>query len=392
MNERTVQLDIPLLLPDIEDVQDACIARLEESLQNRRGIRRVHVKADTDSPQLCLHFDPNLLALAAVRRLALAAGSDFTDRYRHEQMPFAGLDAADAALTLQAALNALPGMLHASVSYAAGLAYVAYNGERLDRTTIARTLRSWGARIVGPVRSQSGRVIAPAPAPEELAAAARTGVATEEAEPDHGAVPAFLPRWMQERWTLILVGLAQDNTLSRVMQMVAEAQSQQSPTQQFTQRFTARFVPAVLVFVALVIVVPPQLGWMTLPASFYRAMLLLIAASPCALALGTPASVLAGIAQAARNGVLIKGGVHLENLGSLNVMAFDKTGTLTEGKFKVTDIVPLTERIPTSCYASPAPWSSNPITPWRWRWCGRCRRKGWLCPRRTVWRMWPAAA
>jgi Cd2+/Zn2+-exporting ATPase len=135
--------------------------------------------------------------------------------------------------------------------------------------------------------------------------------------------------------------LAQDNTLSRVMQMVAEAQEQQSPTQQFTQRFTAKFVPGVLVFVLLVIVVPPLTGWMSWQDSFYRAMLLLVAASPCALALGTPASVLAGIAQAARNGVLIKGGVHLENLGSLKVMAFDKTGTLTEGKFKVTDMVSL---------------------------------------------------
>jgi len=70
-------------------------------------------------------------------------------------------------------------------------------------------------------------------------------------------------------------------------------------------------------------------------------MLLLVAASPCALALGTPAAVLAGIAQAARNGVLIKGGAHLENLGALQVMAFDKTGTLTEGSFTVTDIVSL---------------------------------------------------
>jgi Cd2+/Zn2+-exporting ATPase len=135
--------------------------------------------------------------------------------------------------------------------------------------------------------------------------------------------------------------LAKDNTLSRVMEMVAEAQEQTSPTQQFTQRFTAKFVPAVLLLVLLVIVVPPLLDWMPLRDSFYRAMLLLVAASPCALAIGTPASVLAGIAQAARNGVLIKGGVHLENLGSLRVMAFDKTGTLTEGDFKVTDIVPL---------------------------------------------------
>jgi Cd2+/Zn2+-exporting ATPase len=78
---------------------------------------------------------------------------------------------------------------------------------------------------------------------------------------------------------------------------------------------------------------------MPLGQSFYRAMLLLVAASPCALAIGTPAAVLAGVGQAARNGVLIKGGMHLENLGNSKVMAFDKTGTLTEGRFQVTDIV-----------------------------------------------------
>ncbi len=140
--------------------------------------------------------------------------------------------------------------------------------------------------------------------------------------------------------------LAKDNTLSRVMELVAEAQSQQSPTQQFTQKFTAKFVPTVLVLVVLLAAVPPIFGWMTFADSFYRAMLLLIAASPCALALGTPATVLSGIAQAARNGVLIKGGVHLENLGSIQVMAFDKTGTLTEGKFKITDIIPVNDTSP----------------------------------------------
>jgi Cd2+/Zn2+-exporting ATPase len=134
--------------------------------------------------------------------------------------------------------------------------------------------------------------------------------------------------------------LAKDNTLSRVMKMVSEAQGQQSPTQQFTDRFTARFVPIVLVLVVLVAVFPPIVGWMPFSESFYRAMLLLVAASPCALAIGTPATVLAGIAQAARNGVLIKGGVHLENLGRLNAIAFDKTGTLTKGKFQVTDVIP----------------------------------------------------
>ena len=135
--------------------------------------------------------------------------------------------------------------------------------------------------------------------------------------------------------------IAADNTLARIMRMVQEAQSQQSPTQQFTEQFTRWFVLAVLGLVALVIVLPPLVNLMPLSDSFYRGMLLLVAASPCALAIGTPAAVLAGIAQAARHGVLIKGGVHLENLGRVQVMAFDKTGTLTEGRFAVTDIVPL---------------------------------------------------
>jgi Cd2+/Zn2+-exporting ATPase len=135
--------------------------------------------------------------------------------------------------------------------------------------------------------------------------------------------------------------VAADNTLARIMRMVQEAQSQQSPTQQFTEQFTRWFVPAVLTLVALVIAIPPVLNLMPFSESFYRGMLLLVAASPCALAIGTPAAVLAGIAQAARHGVLIKGGVHLENLGRVQVMAFDKTGTLTAGRFAVTDIVPL---------------------------------------------------
>lgn len=137
--------------------------------------------------------------------------------------------------------------------------------------------------------------------------------------------------------------LAEENTLSRVMTMVAEAQERQSPTQQFTQRFSATFVPAVLILTGLVMIAPPLLGIMSWQESVYTALLLLVAASPCALALGTPATILAAIAQGARSGVLFKGGAHLENLGSVKVMAFDKTGTLTEGSFKVSDIMPLGE-------------------------------------------------
>jgi Cd2+/Zn2+-exporting ATPase len=87
-------------------------------------------------------------------------------------------------------------------------------------------------------------------------------------------------------------------------------------------------------------VVLPLLG-VPLEEAFTRAMTLLVAASPCALALGTPSAVLAGIAQAARNGVLLKGGLHLENLGRLRAIAFDKTGTLTQGEAQVTDVIPI---------------------------------------------------
>lgn len=131
-----------------------------------------------------------------------------------------------------------------------------------------------------------------------------------------------------------------DRTLDRVIKLVEEAQTQKAPTEQFVDRFASIFVPCVLVADVLLIVVPPLLGLLPWAVSFYRGMALLVAASPCALALGTPSAVLAGIAQAARHGVLVKGGAHLENLGQVKAMAFDKTGTLTVGKPEVTDLVP----------------------------------------------------
>jgi Cd2+/Zn2+-exporting ATPase len=130
-----------------------------------------------------------------------------------------------------------------------------------------------------------------------------------------------------------------DRTLDRVIRLVEDAQTSKAPTQQFTERFERVFVPIVLVSAVAVMVVPPVVGWATWSTSVYRALALLVAASPCALALGTPSAVLAGIAQAARRGVLIKGGVHLENLGTLRTMTFDKTGTLTVGQPEVTGVV-----------------------------------------------------
>jgi Cd2+/Zn2+-exporting ATPase len=132
--------------------------------------------------------------------------------------------------------------------------------------------------------------------------------------------------------------LARESTLARVMKMVEEAQAHKAPTQRLVDRFMRFFVPGVLALTGLLAFIPPLWG-VPFALSFSRAMTLLVAASPCALALGTPSAVLAGIAQAARNGVLIKGGAHLENLGRLEAIAFDKTATLTEGQPRVTEII-----------------------------------------------------
>ncbi len=134
--------------------------------------------------------------------------------------------------------------------------------------------------------------------------------------------------------------LAKDSSLARMVHLVAEAQTDKSPTQHFVTKFEKIFVPLVLVGVLALVAIPPLVGF-PFAESFYRAMAVLVAASPCALAIATPSAVLAAVARAARGGVLIKGGVHLENLRSLSVIAFDKTGTITTGKPSVTDVVVL---------------------------------------------------
>ncbi|MEZ4666463.1 MAG: heavy metal translocating P-type ATPase [Anaerolineae bacterium] len=522
----TTQLDLSILLPKM-DADDECINILTTRLTQRRGIEKAHIVRDNGDAQLCLHYDPNLISLATVQRVANDAGAEINQRYRHEQIHFTRMHTADAAPVLESQLKQLKGMIHASVNYAAGLIFVAYDSEVLEHEKIERAIRGMGVTVITTT----------APLQKREAHEHKDDHEHEAGEHghDHGTAPAFLPHWMQERWTFILVGLAAvfflvgwlgerffgfsslaanvffilsyiaggydvateavpalfkgkldtdilmlaaalgaavlgqlsegafllllfsvghagehyaldrarnaigelgalmpksaqvrrgselaeepvdqlkiddvvvvrpgdripvdgiiakgssaidqspitgesvpvtktegnevfagtvnkdnaldikvtrvaaDNTLTRVMKLVEEAQSQQSPTQQFADRFTSRFVPAVFIAAALMIIVPPLLNLLPLQASFYRGMLLLVAASPCALAIGTPAAVLAGIAQAARRGVLIKGGVHLENLGRLKAIAFDKTGTITSGTFSVTDIVPLNGTVP----------------------------------------------
>lgn len=132
---------------------------------------------------------------------------------------------------------------------------------------------------------------------------------------------------------------AHDTTLARLMQLVTQAESQRSPTQRLTSQFERYYVPSVLVLVFVLLFAGVVIDE-PFAKSFYRAMAVLVAASPCALAIATPSAVLSGIARAGNSGLLFKGGGPLELLGQTRVIAFDKTGTLTTGKPTLSDLVP----------------------------------------------------
>jgi Cd2+/Zn2+-exporting ATPase len=495
---RTTEIDLPLLLPDVPDQHDACVGRLESLLADRRGISRAHVKQDGDAtPTLCVHYDPGVVSLAQVERLARAAGAEVTGRYGHEMVRIRVVGGEDAARRIESELRAVSGVLAASVSLPAQVARVEYDKERTSAKEIARALGELGASAEEAVPQEQGHkdggswykrhkelvwsliaggLLALAWAGQRFAGLPRwLAIAIYLASYVFGAFDlvghtvkslkrghfhfdidllmllaalgaAVLGEWAEGAFLLFLFSLAHalehfaldrargairalsdlapprarvvkdgrevevpveevkagdlvvvrpaeripvdgkvrsgrsavdqapitgesvpvekepgaevyagtingqgaievettraagDRTLDRVIKLVSEAQTQKAPTQQFTDRFESVFVPTVLVCDLLLIVVPPLLGFWAWQTSFYRAMSLLVAASPCALALGTPAAVLAAIAQAARKGVLIKGGVHLENLGTLRAIAFDKTGTLTVGRPEVTEV------------------------------------------------------
>jgi Cd2+/Zn2+-exporting ATPase len=129
----------------------------------------------------------------------------------------------------------------------------------------------------------------------------------------------------------------ENNTLSKMVHMVEEAREQKGKAQLFIEKFGKQYSPAVLIASLLLVAIPAVLG-LPLKDWAVRAVVLLVAAAPCALVMSTPVAIAAGIGAAGRHGVLIKGGMHLENLGKIKVVAFDKTGTLTEGKPTVSKI------------------------------------------------------
>jgi Zn2+/Cd2+-exporting ATPase len=134
---------------------------------------------------------------------------------------------------------------------------------------------------------------------------------------------------------------ASDSTLAHIIALVGQAQQKRGPAEQWVERFARVYTPAVLALAVLVAVLPPLLTSQSWLDWGYRALVLLVIGCPCALVISTPVTIVAGVAAAARHGVLIKGGAYLEAAGRAKAIALDKTGTLTEGRPRVTAVLPL---------------------------------------------------
>jgi Cd2+/Zn2+-exporting ATPase len=134
---------------------------------------------------------------------------------------------------------------------------------------------------------------------------------------------------------------AEDTTIARIVQLIEEAQHQRAPVQSFVDRFARIYTPAVFALALSVALLPPLLWYAPFEPWFYRALVLLVIACPCALVISVPVTLVSGLTNAARRGILVKGGRHLEAMSHVRTMAFDKTGTLTHGRPVLTDVVPL---------------------------------------------------
>lgn len=139
---------------------------------------------------------------------------------------------------------------------------------------------------------------------------------------------------------VVTTKMANDTTLAQIIRMVGSAQSLRAPSEQWVEKFARVYTPVVMVLAIAIFLVPPLLLGGAWDVWFYRALVLLVIACPCALVISTPVTIVAALAGAAKQGVLVKGGTHLETPAHLKAIAMDKTGTLTEGRPRVVEIMP----------------------------------------------------
>lgn len=158
--------------------------------------------------------------------------------------------------------------------------------------------------------------------------------------------------------------LSEDSTLAKIIHMVEEAQAAKAPMQQLVDVFAKYYTPAVILSVIALMIIPWLVFNQPFETWFYRSLILLVISCPCALVISTPVAIVSAIGNASHQGILIKGGVYLEQMSQIKAIAFDKTGTLTNGKPMVTDVIPLHDMTVTDITilaASIEKWSEHPI-------------------------------
>ena len=145
--EKTIELEIPILLPGVQDDKDACLNRLEASLQNRKGILRAHLEREKSPVDLCLHYDPNLLSLPEVKRIAELAGAQISNRFHHASIPIEGMDCSDCSLVIEHTIGRMEGVVSVNVNYPAEKMWVELDNQKINRGVIEKRIRSLGYEI-----------------------------------------------------------------------------------------------------------------------------------------------------------------------------------------------------------------------------------------------------
>ena len=142
-----LQLDLELLLPEVADEQDQCVARVQERLKTARGVTEAHLEKTDGKAQLCIHYDPAQTTLAAIQRLATQTGAEITDRYQHNLIRIEGMDCSDCTLAIEHGLKRMDGVLTATVNYAAQTARVEYDTAKLNRSALEKRIRGMGYAV-----------------------------------------------------------------------------------------------------------------------------------------------------------------------------------------------------------------------------------------------------